>query len=750
MASVKFVAVSRGLSGILDYVTNREKTTDALITGVNCVAQMARDEFEAVKKQFHKTDGRGYYHIVQSFSPDDPLDFKTAHEIGIKFAEYFQGYQCVVATHMNTDHIHNHIVMNSVNFETGRKFHQSAREMQQAKEFSNQLCLQYGLSVTETKADPNKISAWKKKLRQDIKRAMELCYDREQFINCMEAWGYGVKWEDGRRHITYTTPENMRCRDSKLFDQTFLRENMEHYFAMGGREYLETRREWREFDRPEFKRMIDDIETGKINMVIVKNLSRFGREYAQMGMYIEHYFEEKGVRFISVAENIDSKNGIDNLVLPFTNVINSFYARQASSKTKAAKEARAKSGMFLGSHAPFGYVKDPNDRHHLIVDPPAAEVVKEIFKLFADGVGYVRMTKILRERGVLNPQAYFNQNNPDYYKNSDYWRKPYDWHATSIRVILNNPVYLGKVVYGRSKQKGFFDKRREEVPEDEWIVTENAHEPLISQELWDTVHQMMKARRRENGSHEVQPFAGLVKCASCGSSLNVSYDKKRRRYTGFSCWVYKNYGKERCTSHAIGWKALNQLVLEDIRRNAQAAKLASEDYKNMLISMRMEKKAKEIGRCKRELKKADKRVAELEKILTKLYEDAALGKISEERYQSMAAAYEREQGVLKDQREALSAEIAQGEEVYQNVEYFLPLIQKYTDITELNAHILNELIEKIVVHEKQIDEDGIKSQQVDIYYKFIGYINMKELLINGVWCVQDTPEGQKLTLVKLA
>lgn len=160
--------------------------------------------------------------------------------------------------------------------------------------------------------------------------------------------------------------------------------------------------------------MIDDIETGKINMVIVKNLSRFGREYAQMGMYIEHYFEEKGVRFISVAENIDSKNGIDNLVLPFTNVINSFYARQASSKTKAAKEARAKSGMFLGSHAPFGYVKDPNDRHHLIVDPPAAEVVKEIFKLFADGVGYVRMTKILRERGVLNPQAYFNQNNPDY------------------------------------------------------------------------------------------------------------------------------------------------------------------------------------------------------------------------------------------------------------------------------------------------------------------------------------------------
>ena len=240
MASVKFVAVSRGLGGILNYVTNREKTTDALITGMNCVVQTARDEFEAVKKQFHKTDGRGYYHIVQSFSPDNPLDFETAHEIGLKFAEYFQGYQCVVATHMNT-----------VNFETGRKFHQSACEMQQVKEFSNQLCLQYGLSITETKADPNRIPAWKKRLRKDIKRAMELCCDREQFIRCMEAWGYGVKWEEGHKHITYTTPENMRCRDSKLFDQTLLRENMEHYFAMGGREYLESRREWSALGEPE-------------------------------------------------------------------------------------------------------------------------------------------------------------------------------------------------------------------------------------------------------------------------------------------------------------------------------------------------------------------------------------------------------------------------------------------------------------------------------------------------------------------
>ena len=479
------------------------------------------------------------------------------------------------------------------------------------------------------------------------------------------------------------------------------------------------------FERPGFKRMIDDIENGKINTVIVNDLSRFGREYAQMGLYIEHYFEEKGIRFIAVAEGVDSKNGLDNLMLPMTNVINSLYARQASTKTKAAHRARAGSGMFIGSRAPFGYLKDPNDRHHLIVDPEAAEVVKSIFQMFADGIGYVRMTKILRERKILNPQAYFNQNNPDYYKNSDYWRKPFDWHATSVRMILDNPVYLGKVVFGRTKTKGFFDKHRIAADESEWVVAEHTHEAIITQELWDTVHQMMKARRRENGTGEIQPFAGLVKCADCGSSLNVSYDKRKGRYTGFSCWVYKNYGKERCTSHAIGWVTLNRLVLEDIRRNALEARRHVQDYMDMLMAVKEERQKADVERCRRELKKVDKRLDELTKILNKLYEDVALEKISEERYQAMAPKYEREQIELRSRREELAAEIAKNDEVYNNIQQFIPLIWKYTNIQELTPYILNELIEKIVVHEKVVGPDGVKTQQVDIYYKFIGLISRK-------------------------
>lgn len=482
------------------------------------------------------------------------------------------------------------------------------------------------------------------------------------------------------------------------------------------------------FDRPAFQRMIGDIEAGRVNTVIVKDLSRFGREYAQMGLYIEHYFEEKGVRFLSLAENIDSSQGLNNLVLPFTNVINSLYARQASEKTKAAHRARAKNGMFLGSRAPYGYQKDPNDRHHLIVDPEAAEVVKEIFRMFADGIGYVRMTKILRERNILNPQAYFNQNNPDYYKHSDYWRKPFDWHATSVRAILNNPVYLGKLTFGKTKTKGFFDKRRVPTEESDWIVVEHTHEPLVSQELWDTVHQMMKARRRENGSGHVQPFAGLVKCAGCGSSLNASYDKKKGKYTGFSCWVYKNYSKQRCTSHAIGWQTLNRLVLEDIRRNAQVAKLAAARYVGVLLRAKLEKEKGETVRAERELKKAEKRIGELDKILAKLYEDQALGKISEVRYQAMAPGYEAEQASLQERVSQLREQLAHTQEVQDNVEQFVPLIQKYTDIQELTPHILNELIEKIVVHEKKVEEDGSKSQMVEIHYKFVGCIDLSAML----------------------
>lgn len=474
------------------------------------------------------------------------------------------------------------------------------------------------------------------------------------------------------------------------------------------------------FERPAFKRMLNDLESHRANLVIVKDLSRFGREYAQMGMYIENYFEDWNIRFISIGENIDTLNGTDEILMPITNVINSQYAKECSRKTKQAHRALAKEGKFIGSRAPFGYIKDPKDRHHLIVDEEAASVVRSIFKMFCDGIGYVRMTKILREKKILNPQAYFNKNNPDYYK-SDYWRQNFDWHATSIRVILNNPVYLGQTTFGRTKVKGKTKKKKVATDESEWIVVENTHEPIIDKATWNLAHDIMKNRRRETKSGETQMFAGLVKCSDCGSALNVSRNAKTGKYTSFSCWVYKNYGKERCTSHAIGYKTLYNIVLENIRRQAECASVQKEKYLEMLKNQMAEKATQDIKSVKSELKKINKRIAQLEKILNKLYEDRALEKITEERYLLMNSNYENEYNELNERQNVLSQQIDKIETTEYNAEAFTNLIEKYTNITELNARILNELIDKIVVHEKEII-NGEKFQMVEIYYKFVGFI----------------------------
>ena len=232
MAVVKFVAAKCPMSYIFKYVMRKEATERKLIDGLNCSPVSACDEFEYVKHQYHKEDGRQYYHIVQSFSPDDNVTPELAHEIGMKFAENFPGYQVLVATHTNTKHVHNHLIMNSVNFEDGRKFHISRDQMLQYKEISNQLCRQYGLSVTEVKT--KKRARWKDELIETLYDALENTASKDEFIEYMELHGYKVKWEDKYKYITFTTPEGIKVRDNKLFNECFLKHNLELYFLSGG------------------------------------------------------------------------------------------------------------------------------------------------------------------------------------------------------------------------------------------------------------------------------------------------------------------------------------------------------------------------------------------------------------------------------------------------------------------------------------------------------------------------------------
>lgn len=234
MAIVKFVAAKRTIKSALNYIINPEKTNETLISGVNCTPESAESEFDFTKTTFNKHGGREYYHIVQSFSPDDNISPEIAHEIGIKFAEYFKGYQIVISTHCDKDHIHNHMIMNSVNYKTGKKFHQTKEDLMRVKEFSNNLCLEYGLSQTEVKSDWKEMPKWKAKLRSDAYYAAKVSRTKEEFIRFMESRGYKVKWEDGNKYITFTTRDGKKCRDNKLFAEQLLRENLEIYFALGG------------------------------------------------------------------------------------------------------------------------------------------------------------------------------------------------------------------------------------------------------------------------------------------------------------------------------------------------------------------------------------------------------------------------------------------------------------------------------------------------------------------------------------
>ena len=503
------------------------------------------------------------------------------------------------------------------------------------------------------------------------------------------------------------------CKDHKITDYKF---------------YCDDGCSGTNFDRPSFKKMLSDIDEGKINLVIVKDLSRVGRNYVEAGMYVQR-FTDSNIRFIAADDNYDSLVNSDDLLFPIKNVVNEMYARDVSKKTKAAKKAKARDGQFIGSKAPFGYKIDPNDRHHLIVDEPAAQVVKRIFRLASEGVGYNKMAKIFREEKVLTPIAYFNLNNPDYFK-SDYWRKEFDWHVTSIRAILNNEVYLGKLVYGKQRNKSMKSKEKVRNPKEDWIVVENCHEPIITQELWDTVHKILNAKHRPAKAGEVQMFAGLLYCSDCGHCL--TYSQKQRKdgsYHGaYSCWMYKTHGKEYCASHYITFDTIYELVLIDIQRNLFQYRKNTDKFKSILSRKYQSDSQKQAEQITLEYEQKQKRCEELDKIISRLYEDNVLGRIGDERYESMSQSYELEQVEIKKALPILKSKIDELKRQSDCADNFINVIKKYTIIDKLDAAILNELIDKIVVHHKEQAEDGRTFQQIEIYYRFVGKLGTENEL----------------------
>ena len=488
------------------------------------------------------------------------------------------------------------------------------------------------------------------------------------------------------------------------------------------------------FDRPAWKRLVADIEAGKVAHLLCKDLSRIGRNYLQTGFYTEVMFRQNGVHFVAVANNIDSEEQDSGEFAPFLNIMNEWYLRDQSKKVSAAYRVKGKAGKPTTNNAIYGYKKDPEDKDHWLVDEEAAAVVRRIFRLAVEGHGPYDISKLLTAEKVECPGHYLArqreaQHRPGKRKGQSALDKnrPYDWYGNTVSTMLERPEYMGHTVNFRSSKKSYRDKRVKNAPED-WLVFENTHEAIVDPETWQLAQQVKRTVRRTDTTGVANPFTGLVFCADCGAKMynhrGIRKNANGKEYPSdfYNCSTYCltiERETKQCFSHSVSTRALTELVLETIRTTAGYALANRKAFIQKVRSIsqvRQQEAAKELSR---RVAKAKKRMAELDILIKKLYETYALGRMDEKRFGLLSAGYEKEQDELEQALAADQASLDQFNEDTDRADKFLALAKKYTDFSELTPAMLNEFVEKIMVHAPD-RSTGERVQEIEIYLKFIG------------------------------
>jgi DNA invertase Pin-like site-specific DNA recombinase len=482
------------------------------------------------------------------------------------------------------------------------------------------------------------------------------------------------------------------------------------------------------FNRPSFKRMIADIEKGLIDCVITKDLSRLGRNYLDCGLYLEVFFPEHDVRYIAINDGVDTVNRKTMDITPFKNILNDMYSADVSTKVKTARHTRFNEGKFMGATPPYGYLKDPNDHNHLIIDQRVAPVVREIFSLALQGWGVGKISKHLEHKKVLRPSAYATERGDTGYNdcNKENWQR-YHWTENSVRNILRSAVYAGHLTgYKRPTISLKSKKRPSRLPED-WEVIENTHEAIINQRDFDTVQSMMTSRRHEPLGEFDNIFVGLVFCEDCGYAMHSASAHRRKQpkvidCVTYSCGNYGKYGNVNCTSHTIEARMLFETVLADINHYAKLATKGDTAVKQLQkkLAKVTDSESKSLSQEKRRL---EKRLTELDRLFAALYEDKVADNITEHNYKMMSDKYESEQASISERLSVVTDELEAKGTGDKSASDFMALIRDYDGITELTAAILHSLIDRIVVSEKYAGNDGQKEQRITIYYKFIGSVS---------------------------
>ena len=471
------------------------------------------------------------------------------------------------------------------------------------------------------------------------------------------------------------------------------------------------------FNRPAFMEIMELAEQGLVANLVVKDHSRLGRNRLIVGQLLEEDFIRLNVRYIAIMDNIDTKNGISDLV-PMQDLFNEWHAKNTSDKVRKVMQSKGMSGKHLTTNPPFGYMKSPDDKEQWIVDEPAAKIVRRIFDLCISGLGSTQIAKKLKAEKVMTPTEYWNSIGR---KCSNPPAVPFGWVADTVSNILDKQEYCGDTVNFRTTSKSFKLKKRLERPQDEWQIFENTHPAIVDRETFALVQELRKHRRRPTKSGIVSMFSGLLYCADCGEKLYYSVTNNyKREQAYFFCSSYRK-NSDICSAHYIREKVIEKLVLESMQRVLWYVQSYEKLFAQKQLENFGEQKKKELTEKRRELEKAKRRIREIDTVIQKLYEDNATGKVSDDRFATMSMSLETEQEELKTKVPELETELENAKIATEGLQRFIEKAKKVTQLTELTPELVHEFIQKIVVGKPEY-KDGKRYQSVEIHYNGVGII----------------------------
>ena len=472
------------------------------------------------------------------------------------------------------------------------------------------------------------------------------------------------------------------------------------------------------FDRPGFTAMMEEVEAGRVEAIIIKDMSRLGRDYLKVGQIME-ILRVKGVRLIAINDGVDSINGDDDFT-PFRNIMNEYYARDTSKKIKSVFKAKGMSGKHLTGTVLYGYLWDES-RTHWLVDEEAAEVVRRIFSLTMEGYGPYQISQILKQQKVEIPSVHLACHGEGVNRGKSV-KDIYGWGSSTIANILKKREYLGHTINFKTR-KHFKDKKSHYVPESEWTIFENTHEAIIDQETFDNVQRIRaNVKRYPDGWGEAHPLTGLMYCADCGSKMYVHRTYNGKRVPQYTCSQYGKYpiGTLCATQHRIRAEAVLTLIADTLRAIADYSKHPRAEFVQTVQDAQTAQEASDISKKKKRLAVAQKRAGELEKLICKIYEDNVLGKLPDARYAALDAQYAKEQNELELEIVQLEMSVSSYEQNRKSAERFIALIDKYENFDTLTTTMLNEFVEKILVHERARKGSQDTTQEIEIYFNFLG------------------------------